>query len=409
MMMQSMMIVVLATMVCVQKCVSANYAGECAPICQHDNIVEQNCPGRVCASMLPVAMQQVALPLAYIGPIECIQPTHSCKCSFPGITKPPSPSIYSFGDSTVRQLSFGIEHGRQQAPDIIQSRQMIQSIVAEQQTAWCKMKLKNTSTLCSSKTARHMDIHESYSPSEFKHTTIFQDFNKTLQQALHTLKVNQPTEQVSDAVAVFNMGLHLLGGYVTLDRWAEGRDRLGSHFKEEIVQDIAVEYPAHLVRVSRMLKATFGTVIYVNTNAVNTAEYHGMWHANTESCEQHNCPMQFAAAPSTDCVACFALKQSCVARYGENFRDACSRVAFDTAGSATLTSLEETLRPCASTCPAGSAQHFLIMSDNADTAVDAFVNRHLLDKTHPECTGDGRHYYGIELVTARVVSDALLF
>jgi hypothetical protein len=39
------------------------------------------------------------------------------------------------------------------------------------------------------------------------------------------------------------------------------------------------------------------------------------------------------------------------------------------------------------------------------SAVDAFVDRRLLDTLHPECTPDDRHYFGLELVVARVISD----
>lgn len=117
----------------------------CSPICPDDEVGVHaaTCPPQLCAEDLPAVMQEVVLPLAYIGAIRCMHAAEACSCHFPGMREPPPLPIHTFGDSTIRQLSYAIRHGQH-------SSALINSVNVEQQAAWCTRHTKNTSTLCTS-------------------------------------------------------------------------------------------------------------------------------------------------------------------------------------------------------------------------------------------------------------------
>lgn len=124
----------------------------CSPICPDDEVGVHaaTCPPQLCAEDLPAVMQEVVLPLAYIGAIRCMHAAEACSCHFPGMREPPPLPIHTFGDSTIRQLSYAIRHGQH-------SSALINSVNVEQQAAWCTRHTKNTSTLCTEATMRVMD------------------------------------------------------------------------------------------------------------------------------------------------------------------------------------------------------------------------------------------------------------
>lgn len=179
------------------------------------------------------------------------------------------------------------------------------------------------------------------------------------------------------------------------------------------------EYVTHLTSASGVLREFYDVVVYVTTNSVNTARFKGQWKSKARTCETNKTNEKHSLREAQ----CDAYKQACVARYNETFRDACANLAFDTAGSATLARLQEAIRPCAAVnslgCKRCTYRHvvplatvgspqLLSVACTAGSTVDVFVDRYLLGKAHPECTPDGRHYFGLELVTARVIADTML-
>lgn len=65
--------------------------------------------------------------------------------------------------------------------------------------------------------------------------------SKKLGKKLGTFKeqvgrVQQNTKIQNNRVVVFNMGLHLLGGYVSMDRWVPGLDSKGTPLKAHMVR-----------------------------------------------------------------------------------------------------------------------------------------------------------------------------
>jgi hypothetical protein len=248
---------------------------------------------------------------------------------------------------------------------------------------------------------------------------------------LGALSRGQPPPRA--AVAVFNFGLHLLGGYVDSKRWA-GADASGSA-KAPFIRSVEEGYPSLLRRsVEEFGRSGYKHVIFRTTNAVADSKFHSEWRASVDACSE--------SPPARDAPACAALLRRCEAVLGLTTatatalsQDVCRRLAFDARGASFLNTMaaEALLSPPgsqehapdeatprghlvhsgASTTethgPSANASSFFAFRPGARFADHlGYLDAHRATTLHPECTPDGRHYFQVELVLARVLADALV-
>jgi hypothetical protein len=202
-----------------------------------------------------------------------------------------------------------------------------------------------------------------------------------------------------NSIAVFNYGLHLLGGYVDNTRWVSAEH--GSAKKIKFVATLDQSYPA-LLRdmVAALRKQHYTHIVYRNTNAVSTEHFIGSWKESTEAC--------IPDTPKTDARKCQPFVDSCVKVNGEDMKDACRRLAFDSAGTFRVNEVAASTllnRPKKEY----SRREEVITHDpffNSRAIVDGYLDAQALTRNHPECNDDGRHYFQLELGNVRTLSDA---
>lgn len=199
------------------------------------------------------------------------------------------------------------------------------------------------------------------------------------------------------SVAVFNDGLHLLGGYVDNGRWH------GSIEKMRFVASLGDSYP-DLLRstVEHLRQKGYSRVVYKNTNHVNPSRFFGKWKESTDAC--------LRGTLRSNASKCEPLVDACVRVNGRWLEDCCRNLAFDPVGSfhvnelAAGTLLKRPIREFRPHEVVGRERFF-----NEHAAVDGFLDAQALTRSHSECCVDGRHYFQLELANVRVLSDAMVF
>lgn len=339
-----------------------------------------SCTTRICERKAFGELASFVARTAYIGAVVCASTSLSgsvkCKCFFPGLgqcrSSNASDQVAFIGDSTLRQLSF--------AWDAAHDQNYISSVMDLQEAHYLpngssyEHVASLTQTLCYQSSAHFYDDKKS-TPS---YTDAFRG---------HIVVPNvKPVIKRVVKIAVFNFGLHLLGGYVDPHRWK-------THWAKSFISDYKVNYDKVLKEAARSLKVQgFSRVVYKTTNAIAEDKYFGDWAKATLACKHES-------------AACNHLVHTCIEIHGASFSYQCRHLSFDYEGAVELNRVSgEALY---NSSEAGWTPRDFFTS--GDALVDGVIDAHATTKLHPECCPDGRHYFQLELTNARILHDALGF
>jgi hypothetical protein len=220
-------------------------------------------------------------------------------------------------------------------------------------------------------------------------------------------EIDVPTKSRMSHVAVFNFGLHLLGGYVDDSRWL-GKSH-GSPSKADFVARLNATYPALLLRTVQWLRGRgHRYVVFKSTNSITESKFSGPWQAAVSACS--------STSAAADATACARFVTSCVATNGPGLADACRHLGFDNDGVGRINHLAAgaLLDRSTASAPGRAAGHHgqsdghlaRFFAQGGDF-VDGYLDASAVTRAHPECSVDGRHYFQLELANVRILSDAI--
>jgi len=144
-------------------------------------------------------------------------------------------------------------------------------------------------------------------------------------QGFHEGVVEAPKHyRVHGSIAVFNYGLHLLGGVVDPTRWVLPGH--GSAEKGAFVASLNTSYP-NVTRafVAELRHRGFKHVVFKYTNTIRSGVFVGGWKKAVDACS--------LASVRRSTKSCNQFMRRCVQVNGDTLRDACQHLCFDPEGS----------------------------------------------------------------------------
>ena len=418
----------------------------------HENSIP-SCEPHLCLQSFQ-KMVDFVQKTAFLGAIRCRYPL--CTCIWPGLTRCRTVdavprSIATFGDSTMRQFSFAWHIAGN-------DQELIDSLIRQQLLRLTKTTANNAtrkdarSDLCRPDIKGRFEVvwGKTIPPKWYTPTFMNDDLGPP-----HVGGCAKGNENERCGLAVFNLGLHLLGGYVDpKTRW---NGDLGSPEKAAFVKALPKSYPSRLREATSALKARFKFVIFKNTNTIHENKFTGEWKRRTDACARIGARRQLLGQKITRTtvkprikeekgrgtertMTCKYYLEDCIrsnsnSSTDKSFQFACRNLAFDSQGSDTLNAFaartfhtrkavfdvavdesEDYANEHTTNHDHGkSLPFFTLASDIRQTAknqhrsisgLDGFVDAAKLTRYHGECTDDGRHYHQLELVNVRVIFDA---
>jgi len=244
----------------------------------------------------------------------------------------------------------------------------------------------------------------------------------------------EPTELASApqppqcAVAVFNFGMHLLGGYVTSERWAgDNKVQFIKHVEDAGLYAFILQKTA-----AGLAQRGYKYVVFRNTNAVDDSKFQNEWRAAVDACSE-----EVAQHDTGECAAFMGKCEELLGPPG-GASGPCRRLAFDARGARLVNTMaagafatvpEETARKYGpgeaesseggvassragggsmrAASPHENASFFSMRPGGRGFRTFGYLDAERPSGRHPECTPDGRHYFQLEFVLVRLLADAL--
>jgi hypothetical protein len=332
---------------------------------------------------------------AFMGAVNCIviNPPQNgtvpnCTCFFPGLSEcrlHRDVQISTFGDSTLRQ--FSLAWSLAAGPS-----KVVPEVIAEQENLLLGRGGSKVTAPLQQLSKWLFDVNqEDVKRGKVKLPEFYQPGN------FGVLPVIPSKIRTIGRIAIFNYGLHLLGGVVDR-RW---KNPLTAAF----FASLSTSYSSFThAFVSTLRKRGFERVIYKNTNTIQSSNFHGSWKHAVDACSLDS--------PRRSDSKCRPFVESCVKGSSEAHRSACKHLSFDSEGSFNVNEISAASLLNRAPSVFVPNETFKLEPFFARPFecrwVDGLIDAQAVTQSHPEFCDDGRHYFQLELVHVRTLADAIM-